>query len=80
MKSDSSQNDIRCLKSFGVQLRKRRKSWGMSQRGLADRCGSTQSTIARIEAGVANPTTQTLEEIAHALNQDLLINFIPKRR
>lgn len=80
MKSDVNKKaittpDSPAIKAFGKELRKRRKFWGMSQAGLAKRAGTTQATVARIEAGHGNPTIETLEGIAFALQQDLIINF-----
>ena len=56
-----------------LQLRKQKK---MSQAELAKRIKTTQSNIARIEAGKQNLTTQTLQEIAKAFNSDLKIQFV----
>ena len=56
-----------------LQLRKKKK---MSQAELAKRIKTTQSNIARIEAGKQNLTTQTLQEIAKAFNYDLKIQFV----
>jgi len=56
-----------------LQLRKKKK---MSQAELAKRIKTTQSNVARIEAGKQNLTTQTLQEIAKAFNYDLKIQFV----
>jgi len=56
-----------------LQLRKRKK---MSQAELAKKIKTTQSNIARIEAGKQNFTTQTLQEIARAFNCELKIQFV----
>jgi len=55
------------------ELRKRRK---MSQSDLARILGTTQSNIARMEAGQQNFTTITLQKIAEAFNCDLKIDFV----
>jgi len=47
----------------------------MSQMELAVRCGIDQSDISKIERGVANPTVDTLERIAKALDLKLKISF-----
>jgi transcriptional regulator with XRE-family HTH domain len=46
---------------------------GLSQRELAERIGSTQSAVARMERGDAEPRFCTLEKLAEALSQDLLV-------
>ena len=47
----------------------------MSQVELAARCGIDQSDISKIERGIANPTVDTLERIAKALDLKLKISF-----
>ncbi len=56
-----------------LQLRKRQ---GMSQSALARKLGTTQSNIARLEAGQENVTAETLYKIARALKRDLKIEFV----
>lgn len=57
--------------NFGCVLRELRRGAGLSQRELAERIGSTQSAIARMEKGAAEPRFCTLEKLAEALNRDL---------
>lgn len=45
----------------------RRMELGWSQRELAQRCGSTQSAVARFESGVTTPRVDTLVRILEAL-------------
>jgi transcriptional regulator with XRE-family HTH domain len=59
--------------SFGLALRRMRLHAGLSQRELAERIGSTQSAIARMEKGETEPKFCTLEKLAEALSQDLLV-------
>lgn len=56
-----------------LKLRKRKK---MSQAELAKKVGTTQSNIARMEAGQQNFTTETLQRIARAFKYDLRIEFV----
>jgi len=58
-----------------LQLRKARK---MSQSDLARKLGTTQSNVARIEAGRQNFTTQTLAQIATAFGKELKVEFVVK--
>jgi transcriptional regulator with XRE-family HTH domain len=46
---------------------------GLSQRELAERIGSTQSAVARMEKGEAEPKLRTLEKLTEALSRDLLV-------
>lgn len=53
-----------------------RKKECISQAELAERIGTTQSNIARMEAGQQNFTTDTLQRIASALKRDLKVEFV----
>jgi transcriptional regulator with XRE-family HTH domain len=44
---------------------------GMSQRELGARLGTTQSAIARLEAGKVEPKLATLQKLAKAFGHDL---------
>jgi len=55
-----------------VQLRKKQN---LSQKELARRLGTTQSAIARMEAGQQNITTDTLQKIALIFDRKLKIEF-----
>jgi transcriptional regulator with XRE-family HTH domain len=58
---------------------KRRKELGLSQQALADLVGTTQSAIARLEAGGRPPRIDTLLRIAAALDCDLVVELQPKQ-
>jgi ribosome-binding protein aMBF1 (putative translation factor) len=58
-----------------LQLRKQKR---MSQTQLAERLGTRQSNIARMEAGEQNFTTKTLCEIASIFNRNLEIEFVAR--
>jgi predicted transcriptional regulator len=51
-------------------VRKLRLSAGLSQNTLAQLARTTQSYIARIEAGKVDPQTDTIERLAEALGID----------
>ena len=55
----------------------RRGEIGMSQRELAELVGTTQSAIARLEAGGRPPRIDTLLRIAAALDCDLAVELRP---
>lgn len=48
---------------------------GLSQKQLAELCGTTQSAIARLEAGGRPPRIDTLLRIAQALDCDLVVEL-----
>ena len=57
---------------------KRRQEWSLSQRELAELCGTTQSAIARLERGSRPPRIDTLWWIANVLDCDLGVELRPR--
>lgn len=55
-------------------IRKRLKK-GLSQKQLAEKIGTKQSAISRLEGGNTNPSIAFLEKIAKALGGKLQISF-----
>ena len=49
----------------------------LTQEELAQRMGTTQAAIARLESGRIRPTTRTLERYARATGTRLRISFEP---
>ena len=58
---------------LGKRIRDRRKTLSMSQNQLAEYTGLSVVTLSQIERGKANPSFETLNEIFHFLNLELLI-------
>jgi ribosome-binding protein aMBF1 (putative translation factor) len=50
---------------------------GMTQRKLAEKIGTKQAVISRVEGG-ANTSVSFLRKMATALNVDLSIKFVPR--
>ena len=50
----------------------------LTQEELAERMGTTQSVIARLESGKSKPSTRTLEKLAEATGTRLRIAFEPE--
>jgi transcriptional regulator with XRE-family HTH domain len=48
---------------------------GLTQAQLAERMGTTQSAIARMEGGGVRPSLETLERLAVAVGQELVVGF-----
>jgi ribosome-binding protein aMBF1 (putative translation factor) len=48
---------------------------GLTQAELAERMGTTQSAIARMEGGKAKPSTTTLAKLAKATGTRLRVSF-----
>jgi len=55
-----------------------RKKAGITQAELAERMGTKQSQVARLEAGTTNPSHKTLERVADATGSHLRIIFEPQ--
>lgn len=62
---------------MAVKVHDLHENMGLSQHEFASLIGKPQSTIARIENGSINASTQILSEITHATNQRLIIQFSP---
>ena len=56
----------------------RRIEKNLSQRELAELCGTTQSAIARLERGGRPPRIDTLLRIAEALECELIVDLVPR--
>lgn len=67
--------DARIAYQLGRQVRELREAHGLSQRELAERMHTTQSVIARLEAGGSKPSISTLERVAQALGTSVDIRF-----
>ncbi len=57
------------------QLIELRIQQGLSQKELAERIGTKQSSISRLENGSYNPSIEFLSKIAHALGKEILVKF-----
>jgi ribosome-binding protein aMBF1 (putative translation factor) len=62
------------------EIRGLRSARGLSQRELAERLGTTQSAIARLEAGNISPSLHTLDRVAEALGAELTVTFSKPRQ
>ncbi len=50
---------------------------GLTQQQVAERMGTTQGVIARLEGGRTMPSTRTLQRFAAATGTHLRIKFVP---
>lgn len=58
------------------QLLKARRDSNMTQKELAEKIGTKQSCIARLESGNYNPSFQFLQKVAKALNKKLSVALV----
>jgi ribosome-binding protein aMBF1 (putative translation factor) len=61
---------------LAMEIHSLREKRGLSQRELAERLGTTQSAIARLEAGNVSPSLATLDKVAAALDVELVVSFV----
>jgi transcriptional regulator with XRE-family HTH domain len=65
---------------IAAEVVKRRQEWSLSQRELAELCGTTQSAIARLERGSRPPRIDTLWRIANVLDCELKVELRPRTK
>ncbi len=58
---------------IGQKIKQRRKIMAMRQTQLSNYTGLSVVTLSQIESGKANPSLDTLNEIFHFLNLEILI-------
>lgn len=61
---------------IAYQILQLRKQEGISQSKLAEKLGTKQGNIARMESGQQNFTTDTLQKIASIFRRELKIEFV----
>ena len=65
-------------RAMGVRIARERTRRSLSQRELAELTGTTQSAIARLEAGRRAPRLDTLLRVANALDCALELDLRPR--
>lgn len=61
------------ISEFRELVYRLRTEAGLTQAELAERMGTTQSAIARMEGGGTRPRLETLEKLAVAVGQELVV-------
>ena len=59
--------DLELIFAFGDAVLRARLKKGWTQTELAQRVGTKQANISRIEAGLANPTLELIQKVCKAL-------------
>ena len=67
---------LRDLYEIKTQVIRLRIEKGLSQKELAEKIGTKQSAISRLENGDYNPSVELLSKIAKALDKELVIKFM----
>jgi transcriptional regulator with XRE-family HTH domain len=65
------------IQTISLLVEGSRRNASLTQRELAERVGTSQSAIARLEQGQANPTIETLMRCAAATGHALRLEFVP---
>lgn len=65
--------DEAAISTFRTLVHRLRTEAGLTQAELANRMGTTQSAIARMEGGGTRPTLETLEKLAAAVGGELVV-------
>lgn len=60
-------------------VRRIREASKLTQRELAERAGTTQAVVSRIESGDASPSVEMIQRLAHAAGYELRLEFVPRR-
>ena len=72
---DEVSKSVRLEYALACALQEARKSASLTQKELAERMGTTQSVISRIEHGY-NVSVQTIEKYAHACGKHVELNLV----
>lgn len=67
--------NLKLLYDIKREIVKLRLAQGLSQKELAERVGTKQSAISRLESGEYNPSVEFLSKVAQALGKELKVNF-----
>ena len=66
---------LKILYDIKREIIKLRLEQGISQKELAEKVGTRQSAISRLESGEYNPSIEFLSKVAHALGKELNVIF-----
>jgi transcriptional regulator with XRE-family HTH domain len=76
----SEPDERELVEHIAEQVVEQRRLRELSQKELAELCGTTQPGIARFERGVSAPRVDTLLRIANALDCELVVELRPRTR
>jgi transcriptional regulator with XRE-family HTH domain len=76
----SEPDERELVQHIAEQVVDQRRLRELSQKELAELCGTTQPGIARFERGASAPRVDTLLRIANALDCELVVELRPRTR
>ena len=65
---------------FLIQLHDARLKNNLTQKELSELSGIDQSNISKIESGEYSPSLKTMKKLADAMDMELRIQFVPKKK
>jgi len=71
----SEYDKLKILYDIKREIIKLRLEQGLSQKDLAEKVGTRQSAISRLESGEYNPSIEFLNKVANALGKELNLSF-----
>ncbi|MBD2497823.1 helix-turn-helix domain-containing protein [Nostoc sp. FACHB-280] len=72
----SENNELDIKQRFGKAVRRRRRELDLSQEQLAEQAGLHRTYISNLERGELNPSLETIEKLAMALDISIPSLFI----
>ncbi|MEH2153265.1 helix-turn-helix domain-containing protein [Nostoc sp.] len=72
----SEKNELSIKQRFGKAIRRRRRELDLSQEQLAERAALHRTYISNLERGELNPSLETMEKLANALDISIPAMFI----
>ena len=69
------EKELKTLLDLADDVLRLRMEKGWSQAQLAERVGTKQANISRLESGLSNPSINFLQKVAKALDTSIFINF-----
>ena len=74
----AAQEELRPLLDLADRVLAQRLARNWSQSDLAERVGTKQANISRLESGLSNPSIKFLQKVAEALDAHLTIRLDPR--
>lgn len=71
----AAERELAPLEELARLIIAQRIEHGLTQRALADRMGTSETAISRLESGQHRPSVETLQKLSRALGQKLVIGF-----
>ncbi len=75
----AAEAELRPLLDLADDVLALRLAQNWSQADLAERMGTRQANISRLESGLANPTLKFLQKLAEAIDAELAVHLQPKQ-